>query len=200
MPTLPPLVSGKVVGRLLAGVPDGPDLGVAPENPPLVGQVHFRSDVPSVVVPSGSPSPAIVIPRTYTADLDADGYLVWRGKRGIHLIAPTPATVNPSGWTWTVSFDLSHEGEIVTYPAFHIFVPQYTPGPDPDDPDVGSVGLVDLALVAPAPASVGDFETGNFMLNFGGVTGAQRVTESEYAAMELAGTVDPQVLYVGFPG
>ncbi|WP_143861458.1 hypothetical protein [Nocardia amikacinitolerans] len=66
------------------------------------------------------------------------------------------ADTNPSEWTWRVSFELYYEGERVPLDAFSFTVPEYIEGPDPEDPDTGSVGLVDLTLVSPVPASPGN--------------------------------------------
>lgn len=155
---LSPLKYGKVVGRLLAGIIDSPDVGVIPDFPPLEGRVTFTANVPKYLVPLADP-PATVAPLTnpyYTCTLDDEGYLTWRGKRGVYLAAPVSGTMNPSGWTWTVSFDLTYLGTPVPIAPFAINVPEYIPGPDPDDPDEGSVGLVDLALASPVPSSSGN--------------------------------------------
>ncbi|WP_454199607.1 hypothetical protein [Nocardia sp. Marseille-Q1738] len=158
---LSPLKYGKVVGRLLAGIIDSPDVGVIPDFPPLEGRVTFTASVPKFLVPNADP-PATVAPLTnpyYTATLDDEGYLTWRGERGVYLAAPISGTMNPSGWTWTVSFDLSYLGTPVPISPFSINVPEFIPGPDPEDPDTGSVGLVDLALASPVPSSSGNAVT-----------------------------------------
>ncbi|WP_280248758.1 hypothetical protein [Nocardia abscessus] len=158
---LSPLEYGKVVGRLLAGIIDSPDVGVIPDFPPLEGRVTFTASVPKFLVPTADP-PATVAPLAhpyFTAVLDDEGYLTWRGERGVYLAAPVAGTMNPSGWTWTVSFDLSYLGTPVPISPFSFNVPEYTPGPDPEDPDEGSVGLVDLTLVSPVPSSTGNAVT-----------------------------------------
>lgn len=155
---LSPLKYGKVVGRLLAGIIDSPDVGDIPDFPPLEGRVTFTANVPKFLVDLADP-PATVVPLTheyYTCVLDDEGYLTWRGDRGVFLAAPVAGTMNPTGWTWTVSFDLSYLGVQVPIKSFAIDVPEYVPGPDSDDPDTGSVGLVDLTVVSPVPASEGD--------------------------------------------
>ncbi|MGW6423522.1 hypothetical protein ACWF82_12665 [Nocardia sp. NPDC055053] len=157
MADLPPLDYGKVVGRFLANVIDGPDLGELPEFPPLTGTITFTADAPKVLVPGAQPSPAtyVQLPKHYECQLDEFGYLTWRGKRGVRLVAPGPAT-NPAEWTWRVSFDLSYDGERILLESFSFNVPKYVAGPDPEDPDVASTGLVDLTLVSPVPASAGN--------------------------------------------
>lgn len=155
---LAPLVYGKVVGRLLAGIIDSPDIGEIPDFPPLEGRVTFTAAVPKFLVPLADP-PATVAPLTndlYTCVLDDEGYLTWRGKRGVYLAAPVTGTMNPTGWTWKVSFDLTYLGDQVPLESFSFTVPEYIPGPDEDNPDAGSVGLVDLTLISPVPSSAGN--------------------------------------------
>jgi hypothetical protein len=158
---LSPLVYGKVVGRLLASIIDSADVGDVPDFPPLTGRVTFTASVPKFLVQGADP-PATVAPLNhpyYTAVLDDEGYLSWRGERGVKLPAPIPGTMNPSGWTWRVSFDLEYDGVPVTIAPYNIEIPEYIPGPDEEDPDEGSVGLVDLALASPVPSSTGDAVT-----------------------------------------
>ncbi|TQM29868.1 hypothetical protein [Nocardia bhagyanarayanae] len=157
MADLPPLKYGKVVGRFLANVIDGPDLGDLPEFPPLTGTVTFSADAPKVLVPGAQPSPAtyVQLPNHYECQLDEFGYLTWRGKRGVRLVAPNSAT-NPAQWTWRASFDLSYDGERIPLESFSFAVSEYVPGPDSANPDAGSTGLVDLTLVSPVPSSAGD--------------------------------------------
>lgn len=155
---LSPLKYGKVVGRLLAGIIDSPDVGVMPDFPPLEGRVTFTAEVPKFLVPDASP-PATVAPLSgglYTCVLDDEGFLTWRGTRGVYLAAPVPGTMNPDSWTWRVDFDLSYLGTPVPMEPFRINVPEYVAGPDPEDPDTGSTGLVDLTLVSPVPSSEGN--------------------------------------------
>lgn len=157
MADLLPLEYGKVVGRFLANVIDGPDLGDLPEFPPLSGTITFIADAPKILVRNAQPAPAtyVQLPQHYECQLDEFGYLTWRGKRGVRLVAPGPAT-NPAEWTWRVSFDLSYDGERIPLDSFSFQVPAYMPGPDPENPDTGSTGLVDLTLAAPVPMSAGN--------------------------------------------
>ncbi|BAD54904.1 hypothetical protein [Nocardia farcinica] len=156
MADLPPLKYGKVVGRFLANTADGPDIDDMPEFRPMSGSVKFTA-APDKILVYGSEPPATVVqlPDHYVASLDEFGYLTWRDERGIRLISPD-AEVNPTGWTWTVSFDLSFDGQPIALAPYAIEVPPYVPGPDPEDPDEGSTGLVDLTLVSPVPASRGE--------------------------------------------
>lgn len=157
MAQLEPLKYGKVVGRFLANISDGPDIDDLPEFLPLSGTVTFRAAPSKILVAEGEPDPATVVqlPEHYVASLDEFGYLTWRGKRGVRLISPDGYT-NPTNWTWNVSFDLSYDGSKVQMASYSFEVPEYIPGPNPLDPDEDSIGLVDLALVSPVPASNGE--------------------------------------------
>ncbi|MFC9435559.1 hypothetical protein [Nocardia sp. NPDC057030] len=157
MADLPPLKYGKVVGRFLANVIDDGDVGDTPEFPPLTGSITFAADAPKVLVPGAQLGPAtyVQLPSHYECQLDEWGFITWRGRRGVRLVAPSAAT-NPSQWTWRVSFDLSYDGERVPMESFSFAVPEYVPGADPQTPDVGSTGLIDLTLVSPVPASTGN--------------------------------------------
>ncbi|MFC4124949.1 hypothetical protein [Nocardia rhizosphaerae] len=157
MADLPPLKYGRVVGRFLANIIDGPDIDDLPEFQPLTGTVTFTAEAPKILVASASPAPAtyVQLPKHYVASLDEFGYLTWRGDRGLRLVAPS-ADTNPSEWTWRVTFDLSYDGDPVPIAPFSFEVPEYVPGPNPADPDTGSVGLVDLTLASPVPSSTGE--------------------------------------------
>lgn len=150
-----PLRYGKVVGRFLANVNDGPDLDGLPEFLPLTGTVRFTAAVSKVsVTTAGAATTYVQLPEHYECSLDEFGYLTWRGQRGVRLVAPGPE-MNPSNWTWSVSFDLRYEDRPIPMAPFDFQVPEWVPGPDVADPDSGSTGLVDLTLVAPSPGSQG---------------------------------------------
>ncbi|MFB8031339.1 hypothetical protein, partial [Streptomyces sp. NPDC055990] len=158
MASLDPLKYGKVVGRFLANISDGPDIEDLPEFPPLQGTLTFTAGAPKVLVATAEPKPAtyVQLPEYYKVSLDEFGYITWRGERGVKLVAPTEDTTNPSGWTWKVTFDLNYEGTPVPIAPFAFNVPEYIPGPDEEDPDEDSEGLVDLTLASPVPASNGE--------------------------------------------
>jgi hypothetical protein len=153
MVDLAPLKYGKVVGRFLANVIDGPDIDDLPEFEALTGTVTFTAEASKILVAGAQPAPAtyVQLPKHYECQLNRHGYLTWRGMQGVRLVAPSSAT-NPSEWTWRVSFDLYYEGDPVPLESFSFVVPEYVPGPDPKEPDVASTGLVDLTLVSPVPA------------------------------------------------
>ncbi|WP_051407500.1 hypothetical protein [Nocardia sp. CNY236] len=157
MADLPPLKYGKVVGRFLANIIDGPGVDDLPAFPPLGGTVTFTANAPKVLVADAEPDPAtyVQLPQHYECVLDEYGYLTWRGKRGVRLVAPSEAT-NPSEWTWRVSFEVFYDGDRIPMEPFSFVVPEYIPGPDDNDPDTGALGLVDLTLASPVPASAGN--------------------------------------------
>ena len=157
MADLAPLKYGRVVGRFLANVADGPDIGDSPEFPPLTGTVTFTAEAPKILVANAEPAPAtyVQLPQYYKVQLDEFGYLTWRGGRGVRLVAPNEDT-NPTAWTWRAAFDLEYEGQPVPLAPYSFEVPEYEPGPDEENPDEGSSGLVDLTLVSPVPASNGE--------------------------------------------
>ncbi|MBL1072945.1 hypothetical protein JK358_00890 [Nocardia sp. 2] len=95
------------------------------------------------------------LPEHYECQLDEFGYLTWRGRRGVRLVAPGDET-NPRDWTWRVSFELNYDGRPVPLESFSFDVAEYFAGPNPEQPDEGSTGLVDLTLAAPVPASAGN--------------------------------------------
>lgn len=146
MAGLPPLKYGRVKGRFLAVIPDGPDVGSEPDFPPLSGNIRFTLRASKILVPGAVPVPATVLPTTHIAQLDEFGYLTWRGERFIDLLASSPDT-NPIDWTYTVSFDLRYEGKQLPVTSFDIEVPPY----DPLDPAT----IVDLTEQAPVPGSSG---------------------------------------------
>ncbi|MFJ4656137.1 hypothetical protein ACIP5Y_33115 [Nocardia sp. NPDC088792] len=156
MPELPPLKYGKVVGRFLANIADGADTGDLPEFVPLTGTLTFTAEARKVLVGAAQPPATYVqLPEYYECPLDEFGYLTWRGRHGVRLVAPGDAT-NPKDWTWRVSFDLYYDGRSIPMEPFSFNVKEYVAGPNPDDPDTGSTGLVDLTLAAPIPASAGN--------------------------------------------
>uniref|UniRef100_UPI003F496D31 hypothetical protein n=1 Tax=Nocardia suismassiliense TaxID=2077092 RepID=UPI003F496D31 len=155
MAELPPLKYGKVVGRFLANIIDGADVGDLPEFPPLAGTLTFTAEAPKILVVAANPPATYVqLPQHYVVSLNQFGYITWRGTPGVRLVAPN-ADTNPAQWSWRVSFDLSYDGDRIPLEPFSFIVPEYVPGPDPDHPDIGSTGLVDLTTVSPVPATPG---------------------------------------------
>jgi hypothetical protein len=152
---------GKIVGRFLANVADGVDSDDLPEFEPLSGEVTIKAEPPKILVPQGDPDPTTVVqlPDYYVCTLDDQGYLSNQGERGVRVIAPTPGTTNPSTFTYRVSFNLYYGTKPVKLPSFSFYVTEYTPGPNPADPDTGSTGITDLTKVSPVPGSLGNAVT-----------------------------------------
>lgn len=156
MAELAPLVYGKVVGRYLANIADGPDINDTPEFQPLAGTITFIAEAEKVLVATAVPPATYVqLPAHYEVSLDEFGYITWRGMRGVRLVAPNEDT-NPTAWTWRAVFNLTYDGDPVAMSSFNFEVPEFIPGPDEEDPDTGSEGLVDLTLASPVPASNGE--------------------------------------------
>lgn len=143
------LPSGKVTGRVVAGVLDTFDLGFEPNNDPLKGTVTFTCSAPNVAVPNGTPAPALVKMLPYVVPLDELGYLTWQGEQYVMLPVPTSET-NPSSWVWHVSFQLTYDGERVIYPEFAIAVPEF-------DPDDAASTTTDLAEAVTVPGLPGEW-------------------------------------------
>lgn len=141
--TLSPLVYGRVVGRFLAMVGDtSDDPDAYPDAIPLQGTLTFTARPTSMLVQTAQPTPATIVPFPVTATLDSQGYLTRNGVQGVWLLASNDPSVNPTGFTYTVSFtNLSAQGQGVNYAPFDFQVP--------------AGGSVDLSLVAPLSASVG---------------------------------------------
>lgn len=139
--TLPQLTYGKVTGRFLAAVADSiADDNLFPDDVPLVGTVTFKPSAGAILLPNATPDPAIVLPTTIVAQLDAAGYLSLNGIRGIYLLATD--TTNPVDWTWNVSFSLRvGTSSPAQYPSFDMSLPAGT--------------IKDLVAVAPFPSSGG---------------------------------------------
>lgn len=159
MGTLQPAKYGKVIGRLLAVVADGPDedeyptAGGFPDAKPLAGSVTFTPRTSTILVAGASPAPVTAIAHAVTAQLDENGYLTLNGKRGVFLLCPSAET-NPATFTYSVRYNLNLDGRVVSAPTFDIELEEYVPGPDLANPDVGSTAI-DLTLVTPAQPSGG---------------------------------------------
>ncbi|MGJ5667811.1 hypothetical protein QLG13_08070 [Rhodococcus aetherivorans] len=159
MATLQPAKYGKVVGRLMAIVGDGPDedeypvAGGYPDARPLTGSVTFTPRASTILVPGATPDPVTAFAHPVTAQLDQNGYLTLNGKRGVFLLCPSAQT-NPSTFTYSVRYNVALDGRPVAAPTFDIELTEYIPGPDPENPDDGST-VIDLTEQTPAQPSVG---------------------------------------------
>lgn len=137
------LTYGRVTGRFLAFVGDGPtDADEFPDPVPLTGDVVFTPSISAALLHVLDPEAAIAVARPITATLDADGYLTRNGVRGVYLIATDTVGITPSDFTYQANFSqLRQGGGTVPLPAFSFRLPG------------GS--SIDLANTAPSPTSPG---------------------------------------------
>lgn len=139
MPDLPSVLSyGQVGGRFLLAVGDSADAGREPDAQPAEGKIRFTPAPGHVIVAGASPVPVFITPKMIECTLDTEGYLVDpMGSRDVWLIAGDDPDMNPTGWTYKVTFDLKG----VVIPSFDLLVQ-------------GGVRK-DLALVTPIPSNPG---------------------------------------------
>lgn len=139
MADLPSNISyGQVGGRFLLAVADTTDPGRAPDSLPAQGKVKFTPSVGHVINATALPDPVFITPNVIECTLDAEGYLVdSQGERDVWLIAGDDPDLNPTGWTYKVTFELTG----VTIPSFNLLV----------ETDVRK----DLALTTPIPTNPG---------------------------------------------
>lgn len=143
------IYNGKVIGRFVVVAPDSDDVDTDPDLVALKGIVTFTPAVDKVLSATEQIFPVVV-----KAYLDSEGYLTYKGERGVYLLSPE-SDINPSDWTWTVSFDLKYGSTEIDIDSFPIAIPPYIAGPDAENPDVGSTA-VDLAASSPIPSSPGN--------------------------------------------
>jgi hypothetical protein len=131
---------GTVTGRIVATIADRiGDPDVNPDVVPVYGKVRFT---PSVDAAISSTEGAIILPTPIEADLDEQGYISINGVRGASLIATDSPDLNPSGFTYTVSFiDLKFDKFPLAYKSFSMALPAGT--------------TVDLSTVTPVKTSNG---------------------------------------------
>lgn len=105
---LPDNVSyGTVTGRYLIAYADGVDADLYPDGMPALGTITFVPSVEKVRNASATP-PVTIIPRTITCSLDSEGYLLgYSGSRGVRLVATDDTDNDPTGWTYTVIYNLT---------------------------------------------------------------------------------------------
>lgn len=138
-----PVVTFRVVGRIVKGLIDSEDEGQAPDMVPVTNAiVTFTPGItpPIFRVPIGDEG-LMVFQETIVAATDALGYLVTRSAeplKGVVLPFGGAPGITPTGWTWLVTVDV---GGNFPKRSFSI---------------MGSAdGIVDLGKVAPVPANPG---------------------------------------------
>lgn len=128
---------GKVVGRLLLAVGDGEDFGALPDGRPMVGTVTFSPAATQLRNVNAVP-PTIINPLPVTCGIDNDGYLIDpRGEKGVWLIASNDPDIDPTNWTYFVTFSLTN----TTVKSFSM--------------SVNAEQTQDITTVMPSPAFVG---------------------------------------------
>lgn len=113
---------GKVVGQFVGVVADSAgDEDQNPEIMPLQGKVTFTARAHTALI--SSPVPLTLFMSTpIVGELDSSGFLTLNGQHGIVLPA-TDSQVSPTGFTYTVRFDLTLNGKPITHGPLTITVP-----------------------------------------------------------------------------
>lgn len=171
MVNLPSNVSyGTVIGRFLIAKSDGSDLDLYPDGAAAKGSVFFTPSVRSLLNVTAGPAPVTIIPATYEAVLDSEGYLLGDdGTRGVRLIATDDPDLNPTDWTWTVSYRLTDDQDVPIsgIPNFSMELP--------------SSSTVDLTSVTPVSESNGVY----YNIGPTGATGPTGSLDSLTAALPV---------------
>lgn len=164
------LTYGRVTGRFLAFVGDGPtDTDETPDAVPLTGSVIFTPSISAALLRVLDPEAAIAVARPITATLDDEGYLSRNDVRGVYLIATDTPGLSPSDFTYQASFaQLRQGGGTVALPAFSFRLPG------------GSA--IDLANTAPSPTSPGTV----VIVSAADAVRAERAAERAEAAADRA--------------
>lgn len=110
---LPTEVSyGTVEGKLIKAVVDSGDDDNYPDSVPVLGTVTFTPR-PAVIISASSHPPVTIIPQATKVTLDSTGAF------SVNLIATDDPDLNPTDWTYVVSFNLIG----VKYGSFDMAVP-----------------------------------------------------------------------------
>lgn len=166
----PALPTGTVIGRILFIDQDQSDANTEPDYSIINGTVKFICSVRGPIqVASQSTT---LIPLSFDATFDSEGYLVSQGDtalvRGIRLPATDSSVYNPSNFTWKVVFDIfdSTTGNQIRVDPFSIAVP--------------TDGTVDLSTAMPVSEARGD-------VIIRGETGATGATPNLYIGTTTTG-------------
>lgn len=152
MANIPTNVSfGTVVGQFIASIGDTSDVGREPDAIPVQGTILFTPQISSVKNISASPNPVTIVKTSVAGVLDDEGYLcnltidpeTGFYQRGVPLVATDDPDINPSGWTWKVSYTFSLNGRQITSPISHSI-------------EVPAGETIDLTEVSPVVSSAGE--------------------------------------------
>ncbi len=183
---------GTVTGRILATIADRvTDPDVNPDVVPVGGKVVFT---PSVSAAISSSEGAIVLPTPIEAVLDSEGYLSLNGQRGVSLVATDSPDLNPTGFTYTVTFaDLQFDKFKLAYKPFSIAVPA---GQTVDLSTLTPVGSSNGAIIirgekgdAGAQGPAGDPAT-NLVTSVAGRQGIVTLSKSDVGLGNVDNTAD----------
>lgn len=152
---------GTVVGRLITFVVDSADPGAEPDPIPLEGEVTFTMNVIKVIEPNAAPVPVIIASTPIKAVLDSEGYICTplangnaSSNRSITLVATDDPDMNPTGFTYTVSYALSLNGKTINLLPHSLALPAgatidiATSIPPDNAPAVGTAQAEALAAMA----------------------------------------------------
>lgn len=141
---------GKVVGKFIAAVGDSTnDADYNPDAVALGGTITFTPSA-QYIKNNDLGIPTTILKTSITGFLDSEGYLcleqidpdTGKNRRGIELVANDSDGMNPVGWNWNVTYNLTLNGFQVA-------------GPKPHAIDVPSGGVVDLTEASPVPSNSG---------------------------------------------
>jgi hypothetical protein len=185
---------GTVVGRFLIAKSDGSDVDLYPDGAAAQGSVFFTPSVSKLLNISAGPAPVTIIPATYESVLDSEGYLLGEhGGRGVRLIATNDPDMNPTNWTWKVSYRLTDDNGVAIsgIPDYSIQLP--------------SNGQVDLTLLTPvsesngSPSVIGPTGPTGPQGNLDNLTGASPIVfEENEISFDWAATSLDQIDNVNF--
>ena len=103
---------GRIIGQFAYMDGDSYDSDTTPDMVPAMGTVTITPSVNQVKY-NGVEGPKILVPRKILGKLDANGYLVGPdGKQGIVVPSTSNSVLNPSGWTYAVSINITDGGTI----------------------------------------------------------------------------------------
>lgn len=145
--TLTPPSYGKVVGRFVVAIGDGVDADVYPDGMAATGTVTFTPSASKVLVASGQPDPFTFELQPVTATLDSSGYLTFNNATGVWLVATNDTNTNPTGFTYSVQYNITYSGGLIDKSKFDIAVPASSLA--------DSSTWTDLTKAAPVPSSTG---------------------------------------------
>jgi hypothetical protein len=141
----------KIIGQFITLIADTTDdLDEYPDPEPLSGTITFTASPKAVLIPGAVPNPVTALPAPIVVTLDQNGYVSLNGLTDVFVLATDDPSTNPTGFTYSVAFNLSYNGVIQRYGPINIAAPTW------NGLAQGSGGnAVDLTLAAPVPTNGG---------------------------------------------